>query len=146
MLGNVGYGNTLDSQGLPFYENYFAGGIAQPGQVRGYDSFSLGPRDSNGNSIGANLLLNGSASLIMPYPLSRENVRTSLFADAGNVFVRGTPVALSGVAEGPLRYSAGVSVEWRSPFGPLAFSVGKALNPQPTDRLQYFQFTLSSSF
>jgi outer membrane protein insertion porin family len=146
LLGNVGFGNTFDNKGLPFYENYFAGGIAQPGQVRGYDSFSLGPQDSNGNSIGANLLANGSASLILPYPLSRENVRTSLFADAGNVFVRGTPSALSGVGEGPLRYSAGVSVEWRSPFGPLAFSIGKALNPQPTDRLQYFQFTLSSSF
>lgn len=146
ILGNVNYGNTFNHQGLPFYENYFAGGIAQPGQVRGYDSYSLGPQDNWGNSIGANLLLNGSVGLVLPYPLSRENVRTSLFADAGNVFVQGTPAALTGSPAGPLRYSAGVSVEWRSPFGPLAFSVAKPLNKQPTDVEQIFQFTLSSSF
>ena len=146
VLGNVGYGNTFNAQGLPFYENYFAGGIAQPGQVRGYDSYSLGPQDNNGNSLGANLLVNGSAGLILPYPLSRENIRTTLFADAGNVFIQGTPVALSGTDAGPLRYSAGLSIEWRSPFGPLAFSLAKALNKQPTDEEQFFQFTLSSSF
>jgi outer membrane protein insertion porin family len=69
-----------------------------------------------------------------------------LFVDAGNVFSEGTPLALTGTNEGPLRYSTGLSVEWRSPFGPLAFSVAKALNKQPTDRDQFFQFTLSSSF
>lgn len=146
LMGNIGYGNTFNTEGLPFYENYFAGGIAQPGQVRGYDSYSLGPQDNHGNALGANLLLNGSAGLVLPYPLSRDTVRTTLFADAGNVFVRGTPVALAGSAGGPMRYSAGVSVEWRSPFGPLAFSVAKPLNKQPTDVEQIFQFTLSSSF
>ncbi|HRD69046.1 MAG: outer membrane protein assembly factor BamA [Legionella sp.] len=146
LLGNVGYGNTFNNNGLPFFENYYAGGIAQPGQVRGYDSFSLGPLDNFGNSMGANLLVNGSIGLILPYPLSRDNVRTTVFADAGNVFAKGTPLFLSGTDAGPLRYSAGVSVEWRSPFGPLAFSVAKALNPQPFDQTQYFQFALSSGF
>ena len=146
MLGNMGYGNTFNTAGLPFYENYFAGGIAQPGQVRGYDSYSLGPQDSNGHAIGANLLLNGSAGAILPYPLSRENVRTTLFVDAGNVFIRGTPIGLSGTGEGGMRYSAGVSVEWRSPFGPLIFSVAKPVNPEPTDMTQLFQFTVSSGF
>lgn len=146
LLGNVAYGNTFNGKGLPFYENYFAGGIAQPGQVRGYDSFSLGPQDNNGNSLGANLLVNGSAGIILPYPLSRETIRTTVFTDVGNVFTRGTPAALAGSAAGPLRYSAGVAVEWRSPFGPLAFSVAKPLNMQPTDDSQIFQFTLSSSF
>ena len=35
-----GYGNTT---GLPFYENYFAGGF---GSVRGYESNTLGPRST----------------------------------------------------------------------------------------------------
>ena len=146
VLGNVAYGNTFDEEGLPFYENYYAGGIAQPGQVRGYESYSLGPRDSYGNFLGGNLLVNGSTGLVLPYPLSRESVRTTLFADAGNVFIKSTPYVLSGTSEGPMRYSAGLSVEWRSPFGPLAFSLAKALNKQPTDRMQFFQFALSSSF
>lgn len=146
VLGNVGYGNTFKSQGLPFYENYFAGGITQPGQVRGYDSYSLGPQDNNGHALGANLLVNGSAGVALPYPLSRENFRSMLFVDAGNVFVQGTPVALSGNDPGPLRFSSGLSVEWRSPFGPLAFSVATPLNAQPTDKTQIFQFSVSSGF
>ncbi|WED43440.1 outer membrane protein assembly factor BamA [Legionella cardiaca] len=146
LLGNVGYGNTFKNNGLPFFENYYAGGIASPGQVRGYQSYSLGPLDSNGNAIGANFLVNGTAGLILPYPLSRDTVRTTIFADAGNVYARGTPEAFRGIAGGPLRYSAGLGVEWRSPFGPLAFSVAKPLNKQPFDDQQIFQFTLSSGF
>ncbi|ASQ46927.1 outer membrane protein assembly factor BamA [Legionella clemsonensis] len=146
LLGNVGYGNTFNGNGLPFFENYYAGGIASPGQVRGYESYSLGPRDSRGNALGANFLVNGSAGIVLPYPLSRDTVRTTIFADAGNVFIRGTPSYLSGFGEGPLRYSAGIGVEWRSPFGPLAFSLAKPLNKQPWDSQQVFQFTLSSGF
>ena len=146
VLGNVGYGNTFDSQGLPFYENYYAGGIAQPGQVRGYESYSLGPQDKYGNAIGANILVNGNAGIILPYPLSRDNFRTTAFMDAGNVFVTNTAAAFTGSPAGPMRYSVGLSLEWRSPFGPLSFSLAKALNKQPTDELNPFQFTLSSSF
>jgi len=146
ILGNVGYGNTFKDKGLPFFENFYAGGTAQPGQVRGYDSYSLGPLDNMGNSMGANFLVNGTAGLILPYPLSRDSFRTTIFTDLGNVFSQGTPAALRGTAAGPLRYSAGVSVEWRSPFGPLAFSLAKALNAQPTDQTQLFQFALSSGF
>ncbi len=96
--------------------------------------------------MGANFLVNGSTAVILPYPLSRDNVRTSAFVDAGNVFISGTPYALSGTDAGPIRFSTGVSFEWRSPFGPLAFSVAKAINPQPSDSTQFFQFSLSSSF
>ena len=145
-MGNLGFGNMFNNQGLPFFENYFAGGIAQPGQVRGYESYSLGPHDNTWRSIGANFLANGSAGIILPYPLSRESVRTMVFSDAGNVFSYGTPARLRGSPAGPMRYSAGLSVEWRSPFGPLAFSVAKPLNMQPTDQQEMFQFTLSSSF
>ncbi|KTC86108.1 MULTISPECIES: outer membrane protein assembly factor BamA [Legionella] len=145
-LGNVGYGNTFNRDGLPFFENYYAGGIAYPGQVRGYDSYSLGPKDNNFNALGGNFLLNASAGLILPYPLSRDTVRTTIFADAGNVYASRMPTFLTGIDSGPLRYSAGVSVEWRSPFGPLAFSLAKPLNKQRFDDEQVFQFTLSSGF
>lgn len=147
LLGNVAYGNGFNHQSLPFFENYYAGGTAQPGQIRGYESYSLGPHDIYGNAIGANLLVNGSAGIILPYPLSRENVRTTAFVDAGNVFARGIPLPFSGNTDsGPLRYSAGVSLEWRSPFGPLSFNLATPLNLQPGDNSQVFQFTLSSAF
>ncbi|MCA0402655.1 MAG: outer membrane protein assembly factor BamA [Proteobacteria bacterium] len=146
LLGNVGYGNSFNDKGFPFFENYYAGGIAFPGQVRGFDSFSLGPLDYSGNALGGNFLVNGSAGLILPYPLSRDMVRTTIFADAGNVYAKGIPALITGTDAGPLRFSAGVSIEWRSPFGPLAFSLAKPLNKQPYDNEQIFQFTLSSGF
>lgn len=147
ILGNIAYGNGFSGQSLPFFENYYAGGLIQPGgQVRGYYSYSLGPQDAANNAIGGNFLVNGSAALILPYPLSRDNVRTSAFVDAGNVFARGIPASLTGTSSGPMRYSAGLSLEWRSPFGPLAFSLAQPLNKQPGDSTEIFQFTLSSAF
>lgn len=146
VLGNVGYGNSFNSDGLPFFENYYAGGITYPGQVRGFNSSSLGPQDNYRNALGANLLLNGNAGLILPYPLSRDTVRTTLFTDVGNVYARGIPAAFTGTDSGPLRYSAGISLEWRSPFGPLSFSLAVPMNKQPYDDKQIFQFSLSSGF
>lgn len=145
-LGNVSYGNSFDSQGLPFFENYFAGGNIMPGQVRGYESYSLGPHDNFGNSLGGNLMVNGSVGVFFPYPLTQDTFRTGVFIDAGNAFSYQTPVPLRGTDAGPLRFSGGLSVEWRSPMGPLAFSVAEPINPQPTDRKNIFQFSLSSSF
>lgn len=145
-LGNIGYGNQFNITGLPFFENYFAGGIAQPGQVRGYQSYSLGPQDLNGNSLGGNFLANGSFGIILPYPLSQDAVRTMPFVDFGNVYSFDLPLALRGSGAGPVRTSGGISFEWRSPFGPLAFSVAMPINKQPLDQEQYFQFSMSSGF
>lgn len=145
LFANLGYGNSFANNGLPFFENYYAGGIITPGQVRGFQSYSLGPKDSNGNALGGNFLANGSAGLILPYPLSRDTVRVSLFSDVGNVFAYNTPTYLSGILGGPLRHSAGLGVEWRSPFGPLAFSIAKPWT-QTWDSKQIFQLTLSTGF
>lgn len=145
-FGNVGVGDTFNKQGLPFYENYYAGGIAQPGQVRGYNSYSLGPLDSRRNSMGGNFLANGSVGIVLPAPLSRGSVRTIAFVDFGNVFAFHLPGNVSGTDTDGLRYSAGVSVDWRSPFGPLSFSLAKALRKLPGDQLESFQFSISSGF
>lgn len=142
--GMVGYGDTFDNQGLPFYENYYAGGIAQPGQVRGYENYSLGPKDSNANTLGGNLLTVGSLGLILPEPLSQPSFRTTAFMDAGNLYGYNLPEAQQGTDSGPMRYSAGVSVDWSSPMGPLAFSFATPLNEQPGDVSNPFQFTVSS--
>jgi outer membrane protein insertion porin family len=145
-LGNVSVGSMFNKKALPFFENYFAGGIAQPGQVRGFESFSLGPLDSTGNNLGGNLLVNGSVGIIMPRPLSRETVRTTAFIDFGNVYSRGLPASMAGTKSGPIRYSAGISVDWRSPFGPLSFSIAKPIKQYRGDQTNYFQFNVSSGF
>ena len=47
--GELGYGNGIGDKPLPFYKNYFAGGVTS---VRGYEPNSLGPRDSNDDPLG----------------------------------------------------------------------------------------------
>lgn len=141
---NVQYGDTFDREGLPFYENYYAGGIAQPGEVRGYENYSLGPQDSNGNTLGGNLLTVGSLGIILPSPLSQPSFRTTMFMDMGNVYGYNLPTAQQGTPSGPIRASVGLAVDWRSPMGPLAFSLATPVNEQPGDVANPFQFTVSS--
>lgn len=140
----VAYGNSFNNQGLPFFENSFAGGIVQPGEIRGYENYSIGPQDSNGNSYGGNLLTVGSVGIILPYPISQPSFRTTAFMDAGNVYGYGLPEDQQGTDSGPVRLSAGMAVDWRSPMGPLTFSLATPLNEQPGDVSNPFQFSVTS--
>ena len=132
---------------LPFFENYYSGGL---GTVRGYQSYSLGPKDSDGNSLGGNVSINGSVGVIFPNPLG-ETVRTTAFVDAGNIY---TTEGVSdkhqgnfnGVRFSQLRYSVGIQLEWRTPFAPLVFSLAKPLRPRAGDQSELFQFQMGASF
>ena len=142
-----GYGNGFASTNtLPFYENFFAGGIGTGGQVRGWRSYTLGPKDSFGNSLGGNVLAAGTVDLILPHPLSQESFRTSVFFDAGNTWTYNIPTGLAGTNAGPLRYSVGVGVTWHSPLGMLMVSFAEPLNKRAGDKEQNIQFTMSSGF
>lgn len=149
----AGYGNGFGpTHGLPFFANYYAGGVGYVGQVRGYEANTLGPLDSNGNALGGNIMTVGSIGLIFPTPLTSDRLRTTAFVDAGNVFTTlgvstpGNP--RGGTPAGPLRYSAGVAIDWRVPVfnALLSISVAKAINPQPTDQTNIFQFSVGTSF
>ena len=135
----LGYGDGVgDSQGLPFLKNFFAGGIRT---VRGYTYNSLGPTDSNGEQIGGNVLITGTAALQFPMPGIRETdqARLSLFGDAGQVYADNAEL-------GDLRYSAGLALAWMTPIGPLSFTYASALNSKSTDETEGFQFSIGSTF
>jgi outer membrane protein insertion porin family len=70
-------------------------------------------------------------------------MRTSFFVDAGQVFdtERGFDPEL-----GEVRTSAGVSFQWITAVGPLAFSLAKPLNDKSGDDTQVFQFSLGQTF
>jgi outer membrane protein insertion porin family len=148
--GGVGYGNGFQrTDGLPFLFNYYAGGLSQ-GLVRGYKTNSLGPIDSNYQSVGANFLLHGTINFIFPNMVT-DSVRTSIFVDAGNVYQTSNDITLAqSFRNSPLRYSAGIALTWRSPLGPLSFSLAQPLNYQEIDRKlqrkEIFQFTMGTSF
>ncbi|MBN2689700.1 MAG: outer membrane protein assembly factor BamA [Gammaproteobacteria bacterium] len=136
----LGYGDAFNkSQSLPFYENFFSGGI---GSVRGFEAGTIGPKDSNGNAIGAHAQAEGSIGIIFPNPFG-ETVRTTAFVDAGSVYDNTKNI---GRDISDLRVSSGLQVEWRTPLAPLVFSLAAPLRKKTGDSLSFFQFSLGTSF
>ena len=142
--GDVGYAHGYDGKELPFYKNFYAGGI---GSVRGYQQSTLGPRylDANNYSraLGGNRRAVANAEYYFPMPGQgkEKSMRLSVFADAGYVWGPDDKVQAS-----DLRYSAGLAFSWSSPVGPLKFSLGQALKKKDGDKTQKFQFQLGTVF
>ncbi len=139
--GELGYAHGYGNRELPFFKNFYVGGI---GSVRGFEPSSLGPVDAaTGDRLGGNRKLIGNAELLFPMPgLGQDrSLRLGAFLDAGQVWGADQPVRL-----GDLRYSAGLSLSWGSPVGPLKFSFGYPLNKKPDDKLQRLQFQLGTVF
>ncbi len=133
-----GYGDSTD---IPFYENFFAGGVRS---VRGFKSNTLGPRDPiSDDPIGGSLKTIGSVQLLMPPPFGAGlgQIRLETFLDFGNVFDQP-----SDFDYGEIRYSAGVGVQWLSPFGPLSISYAYPLNASKDDEEEPVQFTFGTAF
>jgi outer membrane protein insertion porin family len=135
--GEIGIGDGLDNKPLPFFKNFFAGGVSS---VRGYEANSLGPKDQFGDPIGGSKRAVLNAEFFVPFPgLDNDrSVRLSAFADAGMIADK-----FSG---DEFRSSLGVAVLWVSPLGPLKISVAQPLNAKPDDKKQRFQFTFGASF
>jgi len=138
--GEAGVAGGYGSKDLPFFKNFYAGG---PGSVRGYDSNSLGPRDSTDAVLGGPRRVLAGAEVLAPFPGmgNERSVRLSGFIDGGAIYGPGDLPGSAG-----MRYSAGVALTWISPVGPLKFSYAVPINKQPQDKLQKFQFTLGSVF
>lgn len=144
--GEAGAGNGYGGRPLPFFKNFFAGGI---GSVRGYDTASLGPHDIladgtvSSEALGGNRKLLGNAEFLFPLPGMGQDrsIRVGAFVDGGQVFGSGEKLSL-----GDIRYSAGISLGWNSPVGPLKFSFAQPLNSKPGDRIQRFQFQFGTTF
>lgn len=139
--GEVSVANGYGNRELPFWLNYYAGGI---GSVRGYESGTLGPIDSStSESLGGNKRVVANAELLFPIPGAGadRSLRLGAFVDAGQVWGANQKVSL-----GDLRYSAGVSLAWSSPMGPLKFSFAKPINSKSGDKSQPIQFQMGTTF
>ncbi len=134
----AGYGDTKE---LPFFENYYGGGVLS---VRGFRVNSLGPKDPvTGRSLGGNRRITGTAELIFPSPLAQDDssFRMSVFSDFGNVYGVGEPLDPR-----ELRVSYGLSAIWLTPVGAFRFSWAWPLIQKPGDDTRVFQFTLGAPF
>ena len=135
--GVLGLGGGYADKPLPFYKNYYAGGVTS---VRGYETSSIGLKDTNGAPIGGSHQFIGNVELLFPFPglNNDKSVRMSAFFDTGMVDDR--------YNFSQLRHSVGVAVAWISPVGPLKISVAAPVNAKADDRTQKFQFTFGSAF
>ncbi len=135
--GEIGAGDGTNDKPLPFFKNFFAGGV---NSVRGYRSSTIGPKDQNGDPQGGSHRILGNTEFLFPFPglKNDRSVRLSAFVDAGMVGNE-----FDGSA---FRYSTGMALFWSSPFGPLKISLAAPLNADATDRKQPFQFTFGGAF
>jgi outer membrane protein insertion porin family len=113
------------------------------------DSSSSFRRDPD--PFGGNVLVEGSIELLFPLPFVKDqrSVRSGFFFDAGNVFsteCSTTQLNCSKPDASNLRMSVGVGATWITGFGPLTFSLGRALNAERIDETEIFQFSLGRSF
>ena len=163
----LGYGNGYGStDGLPFYENYTAGG---EGTVRGFESGTLGPRntpatgtyssagqayysDRDTEALGGNIMITGGVEYLFPMPFIKDNksLRTSLFWDVGSVYsdkcYLSTTTGCGGVDLSQMASSVGVGVTWYSPMGPLSVNLALPIRKPDDAETQVFQFSMGQTF
>jgi outer membrane protein insertion porin family len=140
--GQLGFINEYGNSTVPFYQNYYAGGITS---IRGYSVSTLGPKDTDGSALGGTREIILSNEILFPMPGLKDNkrVRLSIFYDMGSLW-GGNMFGLT--PEQSFRASYGVGLSWISPFAPIKISYAFPMFNQPNDTLQPFQFMLGTSF
>lgn len=135
--GDIGYGGGIGGKPLPFFKNYYLGGVSS---LRGFGTSTIGPKYEDNTPVGGSKRVLGNAELLFPFPgmTNEKSIRISAFMDAGTV---GESYNFS-----DWRAAAGVGVLWVSPFGPLKISVAQPFRLQPGDTKQRIQFTFGQQF
>lgn len=159
----VAYGDEV----LELNDRFFKGG----GSFRGFKTSGLGARDisqgvnSDPISLGGEAYAIGTVELRFPNFLPEElGIKTSLFSDFGTVglvadddgsCIMQTDVPIpnpTGIVakcikdDLSLRASAGVSVYWNSPFGPVRLDFSQILNKEDHDQTESFRFSAGTKF
>jgi outer membrane protein insertion porin family len=137
LAGRVEAGHVLGYGGeeVPLFERFYLGG---PNSIRAFKFRAISPVDANGVKTGGASEVLGSLEYVIPLPL---NFRVAGFLDVGNVYGFGTPFDLT-----DLRYGAGPSIRWVSPFGPIRVDYGFNLDRRPGERPGAFHFSVGSPF
>ncbi len=147
-----------------------------PSLVRGFAPSGIGPRDvssgidPSGNPLGGTEYFGGSLEAQFPlYGVPRDlGLKGAVFADAGTLFGyrgqtnftnggqvvgyfqaplygQGNTITVGGDTT-KIRSSAGVSLIWASPLGPIRFDFAKAITKDANDQTQFFRFSGGATF
>ena len=159
--GSAGYITGWGGDGVRINDRFFKGGD----NFRGFQIAGIGPRDVTqgtsssssfvGDALGGKLFAIGTVELTVPTPLPAQyGIKTALFTDFGTLGLVDSHIKRN--PDGTLdtnikddlafRASAGVSVFWKSPMGPLRFDFSKVLSKAPYDRTETFRFNTTTRF
>jgi outer membrane protein insertion porin family len=154
----LGYGNAYGKHsdlGLPFFQNYYAGGISD---VRNFRDNTLGASDTkyivplctNSNycqqPLGGAFKSTGSIELIIPTPFVKDDsaTRLSWYVDFGNVYKKFSDFSWTG--QDGMRVSTGISLHWQAPVGPIVINLGRPIVKKPGDIPETLQFNFGTTF
>ncbi len=126
-------------RGLPFYEHFYGGGVKD---IRGFDDNTLGPKDPSCRSLGGDFKVSGGIEVAIPTPFTKGGgSRITLFIDVGNVYKD-----LDSFDADLFRASAGISVTWQAPVGPIIMNFAYPLKEHEGDRTESVQFSFGTTF
>jgi outer membrane protein insertion porin family len=132
-------------------DDFYKGGET----IRGFATAGIGPRDtSDANSqgaVGGKNFYATTTEVRFPIPFVPDEIGFggAVFADAGSVWgtdagkIDGTHIVAN---DGSVRASAGASLIWASPVGPLRADFGIPFMKDSHDKVQEFRFGASTKF
>lgn len=132
-------------------DRLFVGGS----DFRGFERSGVGPRDLiSDNALGAQAFAIGSAEVSFPNFIPEAlDVKTSLFTDFGVVGNADQSDVFAGFfqtvdVETDLapRVTAGISIYWQSPFGPVRIDLSQAILKEDYDKTEAFRFSAGTRF
>jgi len=141
-------------------DRFFKGGNS----FRGFDVGGIGPRTVSrdadtgelirGDALGGRLYAIGALELTFPTGLPEQyGIRGSIFTEFGTLGlldavdqVDEADAAVFTIDDLALRASAGVSIFWDSPFGPVRFDFAEAFMAEEYDNREFFRFSTRTGF
>ena len=166
LTGTAGYILPYGGNVTRINDRFYKGGAS----FRGFETAGIGPRDTQfDEALGGNVYGIGTAELSLPNFLPEQyGIRTALFSDFGTVGQLDSRVKdeslqtaiKAAIAAGrdpstvvntvrddlAIRASAGVSVFWTSPLGPIRLDFSKVLAKTNYDRTETFRFSTNTQF
>jgi outer membrane protein insertion porin family len=156
VTGSGGYIDGWGGDSVRINDRFYKGGNS----FRGFETAGIGPRDTNpslnrNDALGGKLYAIGSVELTIPTYLPEQyGIKAALFTDFGTLGQLDTQDKQSspGIPDTNvhddlgLRASAGISIFWRSPMGPIRFDFSQVLAKEDYDKTETFRFSTSTAF
>ena len=159
VVGSAGDVQSWGGDHVRINDRFFRGGNT----FRGFQVAGIGPRDLNlgrTDALGAKVYAQTDVELTIPTFLPEQyGIKAALFGVAGTAGLldsydkKSIDTTTGLTIRDPLikdnlglRASAGLSVFWKSPMGPIRFDFSQIIKKEPYDKTETFKFSTSTRF